>query len=113
MHYKPAAWRFMEWTAGRQFLLRSAFEGNMNPTRRSTWEDPKFRETAGKWGDFYAVTRELIERIGAVLITPIAGYRRVGDRSVKALRAAYAGDQGVREALENAASDIDSIVAGA
>ena len=110
---KPAAWRFMEWAAGRRFLLRSAFEGNMNPTRRSTWEDPEFRETAGKWGEFYAVTRELIERVGAVLITPFAGYRRVGDRWVKALRAAYAGDQGASEALEDAASDIDSMVTGA
>ena len=30
---RDAAWRFVEWATGREFLLRSAFEGNMNPTR--------------------------------------------------------------------------------
>jgi multiple sugar transport system substrate-binding protein len=32
---KTDAWRFIEWAGRREFLLRSAFEGNMNPTRRS------------------------------------------------------------------------------
>lgn len=32
---KEAAWRFMKWASGKEFLLRSAFEGNMNPTRIS------------------------------------------------------------------------------
>ena len=39
-HQKQAAWDFIEWASGRDFLLRSAFEGNMNPTRVSTWNDP-------------------------------------------------------------------------
>jgi multiple sugar transport system substrate-binding protein len=110
---KQAAWRFIEWAAGKKFLLRSAFEGNMNPTRRSTWDDPAFREASAAWGDFYAVTRELIEKTARVLVTPLAGYRQVGERWVQALRAAYAGDQGVAEALESAASDIDAMVSSA
>lgn len=111
--HKQEAWRFIEWAAGKEFLLRSAFEGNMNPTRRSTWDSPEFRAAAAGWGDFYRVTRRLIEHDGRVLVTPHAEYLRVGDRWARALRAAYAGDQGVAEALQSAASDIDAIVAAA
>ena len=56
------------------------------------------------------MTRRLIERDARVLVTPVAGYRSVGDRWVRALRAAYSGDQDVAEALEAAAADIDTMV---
>jgi multiple sugar transport system substrate-binding protein len=107
---KPNAWRFIQWAAGKEFLLRAAFEGNMNPTRRSTWDDPGFRAEAQRWGTFYPVARRLIESEARVLVTPVAGYLGVGDRWVRALRAAYSGDQGVAEALESAAADIDTMV---
>jgi multiple sugar transport system substrate-binding protein len=110
---KENAWRFIEWAAGRKFLLRSAFEGNMNPTRRSTWDDPRFLSTASQWGSFYGVARQLIERDARVLITPVRSYLRVGERWVRALRGAVKGDEGVAEALESAAVDIDAIVAAA
>jgi multiple sugar transport system substrate-binding protein len=107
---KKNAWRFIEWAAGKRFLLRSAFEGNMNPTRRSTWDDPGFRATAAGWGNFYPVTRRLIETEARVLVTPVAGYREIGERWVRALRTAFTGDQGVAEALESAAAEIDFMV---
>jgi multiple sugar transport system substrate-binding protein len=106
---KENAWRFIEWAAGKQFLLRAAFEGNMDPTRRSTWDDPLFRRLASQWGDFYAVARRLIEHDARVLITPVRNYREVGERWVRALRSAFAGDEGVAEALESAAADIDAM----
>jgi multiple sugar transport system substrate-binding protein len=108
---KTAAWRFIEWAAGKDFLLRSAFEGNMNPTRRSTWDDARFRATAAEWGNFYAVARQLVERDARVLITPSPNYHRIGDRWVAALRAAYAGTATVADALRAAARDIDAIAA--
>jgi multiple sugar transport system substrate-binding protein len=108
---KRNAWRFIEWAAGKEFLLRSAFEGNMNPTRRSTWDAASFRAEAARWGTFAPVTRRLIETDARVLVTPVAGYRSIGDRWVRALRAAYAGDQGVEEALQSAAYDIDGLIA--
>ena len=107
---KGNAWRFMEWAAGKKFLLRSSFEGNMNPTRRSTWEDQRFRDLAAGWGDFYAVARRLVERDAKVLVTPTPAYLKLADRWVRALRSAYAGDEGVAESLENAAADIDAYV---
>jgi ABC-type glycerol-3-phosphate transport system substrate-binding protein len=41
---RDVAWRFVEWATGTEFLRRSVFEGNMNPTRSSIWDDERFRE---------------------------------------------------------------------
>jgi multiple sugar transport system substrate-binding protein len=60
VHDRDAAWRFVEWATGREFLLRSVFEGNMNPTRSSIWDDEGFREHTSGWGGFYEVARTLI-----------------------------------------------------
>lgn len=106
---KQGAWRFIEWAAGKAFLRRSAFEGNMNPTRRSTWDDPRYVEAAAGWGDFYAVARRLVEQDARVLVTPASNYLKIADRWVRGLRSAFAGDESVRTALENAAHDIDLI----
>jgi multiple sugar transport system substrate-binding protein len=108
---KDAAWAFMEWATGRDFLLRSAFEGNMNPTRASVWEDPGFVEATRAWGDFAAVSRALVEDWGRVLVTPLADYIDVGSRWTRALRDAYAGRDTVAGALAAAARDIDAIAA--
>ncbi len=104
-----AAWRFVEWATGPEFLRRSAFEGNMNPTRLSTWEDDEFREHARAWGSFYDVARRLVEHEASVLVTPATNYREVATRWVRALRDAYAGRVDLRAALEAAAADIDSL----
>ena len=105
-----SAWRFVEWASSKEFLLRSAFEGNMNPTRTSTWDDPRFREHARGWGDFYDVARRLVEHEAFVLVTPTPGYLRIATRWVEALLDAYAGRTGVSEALTAAAADIDALV---
>jgi multiple sugar transport system substrate-binding protein len=107
---KEAAWRFVEWATGRDFLLRSAFEGNMNPTRTSIWEDERFRAHTAGWGQFYEVARTLVEHDAFVLVTPAANYREIASRWVQALLDAYAGRADVAGALEAAAADIDRLV---
>ena len=105
-----SAWRFVEWASSKEFLLRSAFEGNMNPTRTSIWDDGRFREHARSWGDFYDVARQLIEREAFVLVTPTPGYLRIAGRWVEALLDAYARRLDVPEALAGAAADIETLV---
>ena len=107
---REAAWRFIEWATGPSFLLRSAFEGNMNPTRASIWDDDRFRAHASGWGDFYDVARKLIERDAFVLVTPASNYLAIANRWVEALLDAYAGRLETRESLELAAADIDALV---
>ena len=106
-----AAWRFMEWATGREFLLRSVFEGNMNPTRTSVWDDESFRAHTSGWGAFYDVARTSIEREAFVLVTPAANYLSVAERWVEALLDIYAGRAEMAEALELAAAAIDELVA--
>jgi len=107
---RQAAWRFIEWATGRKFLLRSAFEGNMNPTRASIWDDDGFRARTSGWGAFYDVARTLIERDAFVLVTPASNYLALANRWVEALLDAYAGRLETSEALELAAADIDALV---
>jgi len=110
---KAAAWRFIEWASGPQFLLRSAFEGNMNPTRASIWDEAGYRAHTAGWGAFGDVARELIEHDAFVLVTPAPNYLSIARRWVQALLEAYAGRAETGEALERAAADIDRIVASA
>ncbi|HEU5211704.1 MAG TPA: extracellular solute-binding protein [Gaiellaceae bacterium] len=110
---KEAAWRFVEWATGRDFLLRSVFEGNMNPTRTSIWEDERFRAHTAGWGAFYDVARMLVERDAFVLVTPAGNYLEIARRWVQALLDSYAGRAPVADALEAAAVDIDRLVSRA
>ena len=106
---KSAAWQFMEWASSSEFLLRSVFDGNMNPTRRSVWDAPSFAEHVAAWGDFASVSRELVEQRASVLVTPAVNYIAIAARWVQALRDAYLGTTGVAEALRLAAADIDEL----
>ena len=107
---RDAAWQFLEWATGKEFLLRSVFEGNMNPTRSSIWDDERFREHISGWGAFYDVARTLIERDAFVLVTPAPRYLEIASRWVQALLDIYAGRKEIAEELETAAADIDELV---
>jgi multiple sugar transport system substrate-binding protein len=107
---KAAARDFIAWAASREFLLRSAGEGNMNPTRASTWDDPGFQELTAPWGDFAQVSRQLLDEYAGVLITPTPRYREIALRWTEALREAYRGrDAG--EALRDAAAGAERLFA--
>jgi multiple sugar transport system substrate-binding protein len=103
---KPAARDFIAWAASKAFLLRSAGEGNMNPTRRSTWDEEAFQELTAPWGDFAAVSRRLLDEYATVLVTPTPHYREIALRWTEALRQAYEG-RDVGEALRAAAADAE------
>ena len=103
---KRAARDFIAWAASKSFLLRAAGEGNMNPTRASTWDDPAFQDLTAPWGDFSAVSRRLLDDYATVLVTPTPHYREIALRWTEALREAYHG-RDIGEALRAAATDAD------
>jgi multiple sugar transport system substrate-binding protein len=105
-----AAWEFMEWATSPEFLTRAALQGNMNPTRRSTWTNPEFAARAAQWGDFPEVAMELVNNLGEVLVTPAVNYIEVARRWTRALRDAYQGDGSLDQCLAAAARDIDRLV---
>jgi multiple sugar transport system substrate-binding protein len=108
---RDASWRFVEWATGKEFLHRSVFEGNMNPTRTSIWDDERFRAHTSGWGAFSDVARTLVERDAFVLVTPAANYLEIAKRGVQALLDAYTETEELAAALERAAADIDRLVA--
>jgi ABC-type glycerol-3-phosphate transport system substrate-binding protein len=107
---KDTAWEFMEWATGKDFLLQSVFEGNMNPTRSSVWDHPRFHEFSSNWGSFTAVSRQLAEEVGGVLVTPAVNYIDVARRWTTALRAAYVAPNFLEVIMSAAARDIDRLV---
>lgn len=105
-----AAWEFMEWASGSEFLTRTALAGNMNPTRRSTWADPGFAERASQWHGFPGVAMELVNDLADVLVTPAVNYIEVARRWTRALRDAYRDEGSLEQCLGAAAGDIDRLV---
>lgn len=107
---KDSAWEFMEWATGRAFLQRSAFEGNMNPTRNSIWDSAAFQEFSHGWGDFAGVSRDLCTNVADVLVTPATNYISLARRWTGAMREAYQGTRSVEECLCDAAHDMQRLV---
>jgi multiple sugar transport system substrate-binding protein len=105
-----AAWEFMRWAGSPQFLTQAALQGNMNPTRRSTWADAEFAGRAGQWHEFREVAMTLVEDLGQVLVTPAVNYIEVARRWTRALREAYQGAGSLERCLGEAANDIDLMV---
>lgn len=105
-----AAWEFMEWASSHEFLTRAALQGNMNPTRRSTWADPEFAQRARQWHGFPDVAMELVNDLADVLVTPAVNYIDVARRWTRALRDAYRGESSLEQCLAAAANDIDRLV---
>jgi multiple sugar transport system substrate-binding protein len=105
-----AAWEFMRWAGSPQFLTQAALQGNMNPTRRTTWADAEFAARAGQWHEFREVAMTLVEDLGQVLVTPAVNYIEVARRWTRALREAYQGEGSLERCLGEAASDIDQVV---
>ena len=105
------AWAFIEWASSKDFLLRSASEGNLNPTRRSVWDAPQFKALVSGWGDFALVSRALLEDHARVLVTPHPRYKAIAERWVQALRESYSGAD-VAAALRSAADDVDRLATG-
>ena len=97
--HKDAAWELIQWATSSEFLLRSALEGNMNPTRASVWDDPSFAAMTAPWGRFHEVSRRLVEDLGRVLVRPAVNYRDVASRWTQALHEAYEGTATVADAL--------------
>jgi len=106
---KEAAWELIEWATGRDFLMRSTYEGNMNPTRRSIWDSSRFLETASAWGDFGAVARKLVEDIAEVLVTPCVNYTGMARRWTRALLDAYQDPDSIDRHLRAAAAEMDEM----
>jgi multiple sugar transport system substrate-binding protein len=108
---KEAAWRFLAWATSRDVLQRTVPYENINPTRRSVWEDPKTVE-ATNWdqGEYRRTAQLLLSKYARIRWTPSTYVTQAGDRWAAALQEIYEGKRTAEQALKDAAEDINKMV---
>jgi multiple sugar transport system substrate-binding protein len=106
---KAEAWRFIEWASSTSFLKRAALEGNMNPTRQSTWDDDAFRGAAASWNGYAENSLRILQTTARVLPTPMPEYLDVAALWSRALVDAYRRPAQLEEILIDAASQIGEV----
>jgi multiple sugar transport system substrate-binding protein len=109
---KAASWLFLLWATGRDQLLATAIRGNMNPTRKSVWEAPEVRQITDNWLGYREVVDQNLNLYASIQWTPQKAFIAVGDRWAKALQEIWGGKD-AQKALDEAAAEIDKIVASA
>ena len=108
---KNAAWRFLAWSTSKEMLQRTVPFENINPTRRSVWDDPKTVE-ATNWngGEYRRTAQLLLSKYARIRWTPSTYVTQAGDRWAAALQEIYEGKRTAEEALRSAAADINQMV---
>lgn len=109
---KDGAWRFIEWASSRSFLTRAAVEGNMNPTRHSTWEDEAFRAASARWNGYAENSLDILRSTARVLPTPMPEYLEVADHWSRGLVDSYLEPARLEEILIETATQIDRLFDG-
>ncbi|MGO4533699.1 ABC transporter substrate-binding protein [Leifsonia sp. 2MCAF36] len=104
---KQAAWRFIEWASSSDFLTRAALEGNMNPTRQSTWDNDAFQAAASGWNGFAENSLQLLQTTARVLPTPMPEYLDVAALWSQALVDGYRDPVALEQILIETAGSID------
>jgi multiple sugar transport system substrate-binding protein len=110
--HKLASWLFIQWATSKEQLVKTALEGNLNPSRKSVWNDPQVADMTGKWGNYREVVQKNLEEHVQVTMTPQSEISAVGDRWARALQAIWGGAEAQTE-LDSAADDITRILKNA
>jgi multiple sugar transport system substrate-binding protein len=108
---KDATWKFLAWATSKEMLQRTVPYENINPTRRSVWENPKTVE-ATNWagGEYRRTAQLLLSKYARIRWTPSTYVTQAGDRWAAALQEIYEGNQSAEQALKKAAADINQMV---
>jgi multiple sugar transport system substrate-binding protein len=107
---KAGAWRFIEWASSPSFLARAALEGNMNPTRQTTWDNDAFRAAASRWNGFGANSLEILRTAAHVLPTPMPEYLDVASLWSAAIVRAYREPDSLERVFGETAARIDELL---
>lgn len=108
---KDAAWRFLAWATSKDMLQRTVPYENINPARRSVWEDPRtVRATNWAGGEYRRTAQLLLSEYARIRWTPSTYVTQAGDRWAAALQEIYEGKRTAEQALKGAASDINQMV---
>ncbi|MCR2825077.1 ABC transporter substrate-binding protein [Microbacterium sp. zg.Y909] len=108
---KDAAWQFLQWASSKETLTSAIANGNMNPTRISVAESPEMAEATAEWGNYNQVWQEILADYASWAYTPAATWPQAGDIWTIEIQAAVLGQKSVKEAMDDAAAQIDQLIA--
>lgn len=90
--HKDAAWLFMQWATGKDFLSSAATSHQgLNPVRASVWENPEFQETRSPESTYLETFNTLIASDMKVQFTPQPLFFETTSQWAKALQDIDAG----------------------
>ena len=97
---KDAAWLFMQWATGKDFLTTGAIEYNMvNPVRQSIWDNPDFQAKMAEQTDYLATFQTISANDMKIQFTPQPLFFETTTEWAQALQDIYAG-QDAKERLD-------------
>jgi multiple sugar transport system substrate-binding protein len=89
---KDAAWYFMQWATGKDFLTTGAVEYAMvNPVRASIWENEDFQAKMAEQTNYLETFNTIIENGARIQFTPQPLFFETTTEWAQALQDIYAG----------------------
>jgi multiple sugar transport system substrate-binding protein len=108
-----AAWLFLQWATTKEQLEKAIPKGNINPTRQSLANSDTMKEYTKDWGDYNQTWQTILENYAAWHYTKSPKYPEFGDRWALAVQEVVLGKRSAKEALDDAAKDMQNILKGA
>jgi multiple sugar transport system substrate-binding protein len=108
---KEAAWLFLQYFTGKEFLRAASVEGNnMDPVRNSVWNDPGFRRKIEPEEGYYDTWQKTIFNT-TILFTPQPAFFQTTTDWAETLQNMVAGTVGVQAGLDGLKQRMDRALA--
>ena len=89
---KDAAWLFMQWATGKDFLTTAAVDYTMvDPVRQSIWDNPDFQDKMAEQTGYYDTFQTIVANDAKIQFTPQPLFFETTTEWAQALQDIYAG----------------------
>jgi len=89
---KDAAWMFLQWATGKDFLTTAAVDYTMvDPVRKSIWDNPDFQAKLGEQTDYQETFNTIMSNDAKIQFTPQPLFFETTTEWAQALQDIYAG----------------------
>ena len=89
---KDAAWMFMQWATGKDFLTTAAVDYTMvDPVRQSIWDNEDFKAKMAEQTDYYKTFQTIVSNDAKIQFTPQPLFFETTTEWAQALQDIYAG----------------------
>lgn len=89
---KDATWLFLQWLTSKETMVATHLAGNMNPVRRSAWENPEVAAMVNAWGAYpgqYIETVQVMAEVAGINFPPHPELTRMLDRWAGAIQRSF------------------------